>query len=236
MTYFEREIPAQPSASHTKYILSILQRASEVWSASAPKQGSEIARDLAHRMAWKKQEVIERAFQELKDNHETNFFPKPAKWDKALKFAESNYRGGGKNIDSLNSSFFRGRLVSNWEIEVINQLEIIAEMEFGRAAIEGGYWGAIYGNGVIVPVGIAYYMYRILSSQVFILKVWPVNDSASLPFLNIAEFSYSENIEFRAWLKSEEFLEKVKNYGMINVKIFREQDIEKIKLKSSKNN
>ena len=231
MTYFERIEPAKPSYQHTRFIIEILQRASEVWSASAPKQGSEIANDLANRMAWKKQEVIENAFQYLKDNHETNFFPKPAKWDKALKYAESNSFNAGVNVDILKEIFFKNRMMKEYDKMIIEQLETFIQMEMAKRAIKERYIGAIYENGAVAPYGLLNYLYELLMIQLWIAKVWTVDNSAKRPQRAIEEFNQSENKNFRDWVKSGEFFNSVNKSAPMNMMTARKSDIEIIRAK-----
>lgn len=231
MTYFERIEPAKPSYEHTKFIVSILERASQVWTAGAPRQGSEIANDLANRMAWKKQEVIESAFKYLRDTHETNFFPKPAKWDKALKYAESNYFSGSSSVDLFREVFFKGRMVKEYDKMIIEQLETFIQMDMAKRAIDERYIGAIYENGAVAPFGLLNYLYELLMIQLFVAKVWLVDNNAKRPQREIEEFSESENKDFRDWVKDKEFIDSVSKSAPMNILAARKSDVEIIKAK-----
>lgn len=231
MTYFDRTDMvqfSQPSAEHTNFIFSILRRACEVWSAGAPKRESEIADDLAHKMRWKKHEVIEEAFVWLKNNHDGNFFPKPAKWQKAFEYAENNVR---EMITSAMEKCedYAGRQIPLWEKELIIAIKDFSQMSFMLKAKEERYSGIIFDNGVIPPFGLNNFFAEIFSHQIFILKIWPQDPLAKRPARIIEEFNFEQAQDFRKWLHSIEFADEIKKFGAIKTDLFRESDLEIIK-------
>jgi len=115
---------------------------------------------------------------------------------------------------------------ARWEVEAVKKINIFKlETAAGKAAIEEGWFGAIYDNYIVAPFGLANYLFEIFSKEIFISKILPTNPKACRPTRPIDEFSYAELHNFREWLASTNFYAKAINNKKIDIVADRRNDL-----------
>jgi hypothetical protein len=126
-----------------------------------------------------------------------------------------------------------------WEVEVVKKINIFKlEVAAGKAAIEEGWFGAIYDNYIVAPFGLANYLFEIFSREIFISQIWSTNPKAHRPARPINEFSSSELCNFKEWLVTPDFYGRAKNNRKIDIVVDRRDDLlilRKVGLATKKN-
>ena len=113
-----------------------------------------------------------------------------------------------------------------WEVEVVKKINIFKlEAAAGKAAIDEGWFGAIYDNYIVAPFGLANYLFEIFSKEIFISQIFPTNPKACRPTRPIDEFSFAELHNFREWLASPYFYAKAINNQKIDIVGDRRDDL-----------
>lgn len=103
-------------------------------------------------------------------------------------------------------------------MEAVKKINIFKlEAAAGKAAIEEGWFGAIYDNYIVAPFGLANYLFEIFLKEIFISQILPTNPKACRPTRPIDEFSYAELHNFREWLASTNFYAKAINNKKIDI-------------------
>ena len=145
-----------------------------------------------------------------------------ANWTKKEITEETPYCEMLENAKQITGRNYSER----WEVEVVKKINIFKlGTAAGKAAIDEGWFGAIYDNYIVAPFGLANYLFEIFSKEIFISQIFPTNPKASRPIRPIDEFSYAELHNFREWVNGPYFYAKAIKNKKIDIVGDRRDDL-----------
>lgn len=199
-----------------RIIDAIIARAIEVWPANAPRNtNNELYRDIFERLKNKSDKFIEKVFELLKETECSQYFPRPAKWKKAIDQIQSETKSSRAdfNDEDDTSLIQKKKIISN----IHKFFETSSGSIFKKQKCDGG----IFESSVVSNDGIGNYLSEIYSMQMSILGEWIGGREQRV----VVEL---EGSGFYAWVRSRSFRDKVLSNGYVDINMVREEDLKAI--------
>lgn len=201
---------------------TLLKKAVDTWSVRAPLLDGLYAKELGDLFRHKKKKIMDTAYQWLFGNHNSPYFPAPAKWKEAIKYAEMMTSPSNDYGDWLEKIQVEDRFITKLDKRVLDLVKDFEQSELIDKFKTMNCWDKIREDYTCTLDSLTGYVVEILKKQFVILNKIAVD----LP----------HTMTDQAYCNSPEFREKTLNKGFVSLDLLREQDIDQLLKKEQKRN
>lgn len=198
-------------------VQTLLKKAIDTWSVKAPSLDGYYAKELGDLFRYKSKKVMDTAYKWLFDNHQSSYFPVPAKWKEAIKYAEmmtssSNDCGDWLTLTQVGESLTY-RFITKLDKQVLDLVK-----NFEHSAMIDNFkakncWSGIRDDYTYMPNSLTAYVVEIFRKQFVILN----NIPADLP----------ANTD-KAYCNSAEFRDITLHKGFVSLDLLRQKDVDEL--------